>query len=309
MARKSLKNTWETSRKIEELYKKLLKNLLDPAKREIIRKSKDKEEQLTVEYVETYMRKFASAPMFLQKADEIARRITTMTLAENAKDWRDAARQASRNPKVYNLLMKELENDKEIKREFDRILENNAKLIKTLPLEIAQDIVKHIASRSFASDRPETISKEIKKFFPEHTKAKEKLIARTESAKAKAALKEARAKSIGVYWYVWHSTDDQRTRPAHAFMNNVICNYEHNPSPEELAKKYGKYEGKSYGEYTPGGIFNCRCFAEPIIELSLIKFPCKAYDWDIDDVVQMNSAQQFKEFAESKGMPLREYDG
>ena len=309
MAKKSLRKVWETSKRIEDLYERLLKNLMDPAKKAIIQKIKDKKkkEEVTVQYVEEYLRKFAENPLFIEKAENIAKRITTMTLAENAKDWREAARKASKNPQMYNLLMEELKQDKEVKEEFDRILEENSKLIKTLPLEIAQDVVKHMASKSLAGERPENVEKELRSFFPEHTRAKEKLIARTETAKAKAALTEARAKSIGRYWYVWHSTDDQRTRPAHAFMNNVICNYRHQPSPEELAKKHGKYEGKSYGKYGPGGIFNCRCFAEPIILLDLINFPCKVYDWDKNDLVQMNSENQFKEFAKSKGMPIKEY--
>lgn len=325
MAKKSLKLTrsrWETSRRIEDLYSKLLRKLMDPAKKKVINKIKEeqkriekenkqsdpkdkKEVKVEVDEIKKILEDFAKNPVFKRKADEISKKIVTMTLAENAKDWRDAARKASRNPEMYDLLMKELEQDKEVKAEYDRLLAENAKLIKTLPLEIAKEVVDHVSAKSFASSRPEVIAKEIKKFFPHHTRAKEQLIARTESAKCKAALTEARSKSIDVYWYVWHSTGDQRTRPAHALMNNVICNYHHQPSPEALAKKKGKYEGKTYGNYGPGGIFNCRCFAEPIIELSLINFPSDVYDWEKDDIIRIGSAKQFIEYAKEKGNPVK----
>ena len=310
------KQHWETSKRIEDLYARLLRNLMDPAKKKVIAKVKqeekrikeekkqNKEQKINVKEITKILEDFARTEIFQRKADEIAKKITTMTLAENAKDWRDAARKASNNPKMYDLLMKELEENKEIKEEYDRILAENAKIIKTLPEEIAKEVIEHISAKSFESSRPETIAKEIRSYFPEHTRAKENLIARTEAAKCKAALTEARSKSIGVYWYVWHSTGDQRTRPAHALMNNVICCYNHQPSPEALAKAKGIYNGKTYGEYGPGNIFNCRCFAEPVIELDLINFPAKVYNWQMNDIITMRK-QEFIDFAKENNVPVK----
>lgn len=323
---KKLKNQkWETSKRIEDLYTKLLKRLLDPAKKKVLDKikkdlkeieEKSKEKELNAEEskkeieklkkdVVDILRNFANSEIYVKKAEDISTKIVTMTLTESMGTWKEAARKASNNPKMYELLMKEFERNKEVKEEYDRLLEQNSRLIKTLPEEIAKKVVEHVSAESFASKRPEVIAKEIRQFFPEHTKAKEKLISRTEAAKAKAALTEARSKSVGAFWYVWHSTGDQRTRSAHAFMNNVICNYRHQPSPEALAKKHGLYEGKTYGKYGPGGIFNCRCFAQPIIDIDLVSFPCKLYDWEVDDVINMNSKKQFIEFAKEKGMPVK----
>lgn len=310
------KQHWETSKRIEDLYARLLRNLMDPAKKKVLAKIKENEKKIkeaeknnkksefNIKEIEKILKDFANTEIFKRKAEEIAKKITTMTLAENAKDWREAARKASANPKMYNLLMKELEENKEVKEEYDRILAENAKIIKTLPLEIAQEVIQHVSAKSFESSRPETIAKEIRKYFPEHTRAKEGLIARTEAAKCKAALTEARSKSIGIYWYVWHSTGDQRTRPAHALMNNVICCYNHQPSPEALAKAKGIYNGKTYGEYGPGNIFNCRCFASPIVEIDQIKFPSKVYNWQVDDIINMGR-QEFIDFAKENGVPIK----
>ena len=57
---------------------------------------------------------------------------------------------------------------------------------------------------------------------------------------------------------MWHSTHDSRVRRSHAHMDGVICAWSNPPSPEALIGE------KSVGTYNPGGIWNCRCFAEPI---------------------------------------------
>lgn len=320
-----LKNVqWETSKRVEDLYTKLLKKLLDPAKKKVLDKikqdlkeieEKNKKKELNEEEnkkeierlkkdVVDILERFAKSAIYVKKAEELSKKIVTMTLADSLGTWKDAARKASNNPKMYELLMKEFEENKEVKEEYERLLEQNSKLIKTLPEEIAQKVVEHVSAQSFASKRPEVIAKEIRQFFPEHTKAKEKLISRTESAKAKAALTEARSKSVGIYWYVWHSTGDQRTRPAHVLMNNVICCYRHQPSPEALAKAKGIYNGKTYGKYGPGGIFNCRCFASPIIDLDLVNFPAKVYNWESNDIVTMGK-KEFVDFAKECRMPIK----
>ena len=164
-----------------------------------------------------------------------------------------------------------------------------------MPEDIATGVVKHISRKQFQGERSSEIAKEIKEFFPRHTKAKENLIARTETAKCKAAITKVRSEHVGIYWAKWVSSDDQRVRPSHHYMDGILFDMRHPPSPEGLAKKAGVYKGKVYGHYGPGNIFNCRCFARPLVLLTNVKFPAKVYNWKTDKIETMTKAQ-FIEF-------------
>ena len=179
--------------------------------------------------------------------------------------------------------------------QFNETVDVNTKIIKTLPLEISQDVVNHVSSKTFEGMRADEIAKEIKEYFPQHTKAKERLIARTEAAKCKSALTQARSEEIGVYWAIWKTVGDSVVRSSHDIMDNVICNYNHPPSPEDLARKAGIYNGKSYGKYLAGEIFNCRCYMAPLISYSQVKFPVKVYNWKTERIETMTK-EQFEEF-------------
>lgn len=299
---KKYNNRWQLKMRIEEKYKTWLHALLLPIKKKVIVAAKSGD----VKKVERLLKKASKSKVFRKKSEEIAKKIVTMTLEDDAKDWREAAAKSSKGKLIYDLLKSEFERDSNAKKRYDELIERNAKLITTLPDEIADDVVKHISRKSFGGERSSDIAKEIIAFFPKHTKAKENLIARTESAKCKSALTQVRSENIGIYWAEWVSTDDQRTRPSHAIMNGVICNYKHPPSPEELAKKAGVYNGKIYGRYFGGEIFNCRCFMEPIVDIDYIDFPAKVYNWKANRIETM-SKNQFLEFAKKHNYPVKEF--
>lgn len=286
---KKFKDTFSSNGRVESLYLTLINNLLKPIKKEVLKAAKSGD----VNKVAKLLVRASKSRLFNRKSKEIAKKIVSLEWEIQEKDWRTAARKASKNPEFYELLQLNLKGD--IKTHYDEIIEQNAKIIKTLPLNISRDVVKHISRKQFEGERPESLSKEIQDFFSEHSKAKEKLIARTESSKCKEALMQVRSESVGVRWAQWVSTDDRRTRPAHAFMDGVIFDYKHPPAAEELAKKAGKYKGKTYGHYGPGNIFNCRCYSAPVISLKYLKYPIQVYDWKKDAIVKMNK-QQFIDF-------------
>ena len=299
---KKYNNKWQIKLRIEDKYKTWLNALLLPIKKKVMAAAKSGD----IKKVERILKKASQSKTFRYKSHQIAKKMVTMTLEDDAKDWREAARKSAKSPELYNLLMKEFSDNKSLKDRYDELIERNSKIISTLPEEIANDVVKHISRRSFEGVRYEEVAKEILQFFPHHTKAKENLIARTESSKCKSALTQARSEDVGIYWADWHSTDDQKTRPSHAIMNGVICNYKHPPSPEELAKKAGVYKGKTYGRYFAGEIFNCRCYMEPIVTLEDIRFPAKVYNWKTNNIETM-SKQQFLDFAKKHNYPFKEF--
>lgn len=182
---------------------------------------------------------------------------------DNAKTWREAARRSGKAREIYELLRAETANF----GPFRKIIEYNAELIRSVPLRVGRDITALTAERMVEGVRADSIIREVRAQAPHLTVKHARLIARTEISKASTAVTQARAVSIGVDWYVWRTSEDQRVRSSHKHMEGVVCNFHSPPSPEELIGE------KSAGFYGPGEIYNCRCYPEPIIDTSFIEFP------------------------------------
>ena len=77
------------------------------------------------------------------------------------------------------------------------------------------------------------------------TASRAQLIARTEIAKANAALTEARAQMAGITHYIWRTMQDEDVRESHAALEGQIFAYNAPPDVDEG------------GAYNPGGVYNC----------------------------------------------------
>lgn len=135
-----------------------------------------------------------------------------------------------------------------------RLHREQVDLIKTLPLDaakVAQDMSRRVAMET--GERAETLIAKLqgfKKGYPEYAARR---LARTEVAKAQAALVKSQSEDLGIKQYVWRTVKDEAVRDSHARMNGKICSWD---SPPEVEP--GQF-------YHPGGIYNCRCYAEPIL--------------------------------------------
>lgn len=227
-------------------------------------------------------------PRFDELANLAARNIITYQANANARTWREAARKSSKGRKLYKYLRKELnKND-----EFNGLILQSADLIKTLPRNIATRVVKRVTKLGIEGKRAYEIAEDIKRYFPEATKASATLIARTQVAKTYAYITETRAKSVGVTYYIWHTVGGPRVRDSHQHMNNVIVFYSDPPSPEELIGK------KPQGRYHAGGIYNCRCYEEPVLDIEDVSFPHKVYS---NGKITRMSKKQFMKLVEKHG--------
>lgn len=163
-----------------------------------------------------------------------------------------------------------------IKGLLKQYMDENAKLIKSVPLNAAKKIEKIVLENlKTGAERAESLTDIVMQIgkLPDSMRSRAKLIARTEIAKMSTGLVKARAVSSDINWYVWRSTHDIRVRSSHKLMDKVLVAWDDPASPEELdgAKK-------SYGHYHPGEIFNCRCYARPILNAaSDIPWPAKVY--------------------------------
>jgi SPP1 gp7 family putative phage head morphogenesis protein len=105
-------------------------------------------------------------------------------------------------------------------------------------------------------------------------------IARTETAKAQAALTQTRAQNLGINWYVWRTVRD-----SHRHMEGVLVPWGNPPNPEALIGKE-----TTTGPYHAGNTFNCRCYAEPLIDIDWLEWPHKVY---IGGAIQMMNRDEF----------------
>lgn len=216
------------------------------------------------------LRLLHASEWFQTYAEQIAYRMVQGALRGNIKSWREAAFKKTNSRKVYEALKHELENTS-VGDAVARAVRENALLIKSLPLTIAESITSFAQTQYAKGGRTPAIEREIKRKAPHLAKYRVKCIARTEVSKVETELTRARSLDIGVEWYVWTTAEDQRTRKSHARMNGVIVNWRDSPSPEILVGE------SSVGHYHAGCIWNCRCISLPLIDTDEVSWPAPVY--------------------------------
>lgn len=216
------------------------------------------------------MRNFQNSEPFNSFVYSAVRRMVTPLAIQNMKTWRKAAKKSTKNPYLYKLLMREINNG--LKNDINIQIEENANLIKTLPTDVAKKVTKDIEEMALKGMRASEIAKVIREQTDKHSRASAKLIARTDVSKTTTALTKARCDNLDLHWYVWRTAEDgDRVRKSHRIMEGVLVNWNEPPSPEALAGE------KSVGNYHAGNIWNCRCYPEPLIEIDDISWPHKVY--------------------------------
>ena len=137
------------------------------------------------------------------------------------------------------------------------LLDEQVALIKSLPLEAAQRVHKLTLQGLENSVRYPEIAKEILR-SGEVTESRAILIARTEVARTATTLTKVRAQAVGSTHYTWETSRDGAVRPGHRAMQGQVCEWDNPPAVQENGKTM---------HFHPGSIWNCRCWARPIIDL------------------------------------------
>jgi SPP1 gp7 family putative phage head morphogenesis protein len=139
-------------------------------------------------------------------------------------------------------------------RVMQQLLAEQVTLIQSIPLEAAQRVHRLTLAGLEDSTRFTEIAKEIQR-TEEVTTSRAVLIARTETARTAATLTQSRAEHIGADSYIWRTSGDSTVRSDHKKLNGKIFQWNNPPVADE----------RSGERAHPGCIWNCRCFAEPII--------------------------------------------
>jgi SPP1 gp7 family putative phage head morphogenesis protein len=223
-----------------------------------------------------------------QAAEEIARRMLSRVAKTNATSWRAAARESLHSRRIYQALRTEM--DGPVGARVNELVAENARLIVGLPGELAQRAAAFVTRQQQRGLRSAEIAKELEQKLPQAAQSRAKLIARTQVGQAESALTEARSERLGLAWYEWVTSEDQRVRPSHRTMDKVLVAWSDPASPEQLAG-----EPPKAGHYHPGCVWNCRCLSLPLVSLDEVRWPHKVYG---HGHIEMVSRKQFERFVE-----------
>lgn len=127
------------------------------------------------------------------------------------------------------------------------------RLITSLPLEAAER-VQHMTREGIVKGwRADQIAAEIMR-TGEVSRSRAEMIGRTEVGRTSTLLTQARSEHVGATHYYWRSAADSDVRPTHKALNGKIIAWN---DPPECDPGYRAHAG---------AIFNCRCYAEPILD-------------------------------------------
>jgi len=135
-----------------------------------------------------------------------------------------------------------------------KLIEDQVSLITSLPLNTAQRVQDLAIRAVIEGGRSDEISGLIMAIGGT-TKARANTIARTEVSRASTMFTQARAEAIGSDGYIWRSSEDSDVRDEHKELNGKFFKWDEPP----VADKRTGIRAHA------GCIWNCRCYAEPVI--------------------------------------------
>lgn len=180
-----------------------------------------------------------------------ARRMLVDVMRRNEHAWRSLSNQ-------MGFELKRQLDDSDWGRMLQSEMARQVDLITSLPTDAATRIHKLAIGELYEVDRGAGIMKEIMRSGAV-SKSRAELIARTEVGRASSEMVKARAAEFESDGYIWRNANDRDVRPLHR-----------THSRGGIADKFYRWDdppvsGENGERSLPGGIYNCRCYAEPVI--------------------------------------------
>lgn len=135
----------------------------------------------------------------------------------------------------------------------DAFIEDNVRLIKSVSFTQLDDMKGLVLSGARKGLRVEEVRKQIQARF-DVTKSRAALIARDQTGKLNGELTQLRHQQVGITRYRWSTSKDERVRHAHRLLDGTVQEWRKAPDVGN-----GRHEH-------PGGDYQCRCNAIPIVE-------------------------------------------
>lgn len=190
--------------------------------------------------------RYAVSKSFTSWANNVAKKVIESANNADKEDWRKTAASLGKS------ISKELEAG-DVSVTFGELQNEQVTLIKSLPLKAADKVHEWTAKGITQGQRADAIIERIQS-LGELTRNRAKLIARTETARAQANLRQARAVALGSEGYIWHTMGDSVVRDDHAELDGKFFKWTDPPVVDQRTGARGH----------PGTIYNCRCFAESV---------------------------------------------
>ena len=205
-----------------------------------------------------------------ESGEAIARRMVLNVERTNAVAWRAVVARGTSmrtSQRIFAALRDELSGKTGAR--VRELIERQTQLIAALPAAVDRQTAFFIAKQQQRGMRSTAIIPELQRRLPQLRRSAVRMLARGGVARAETALTRARSEDLGIAWYEWATSEDQRVRPSHRFMDKILCAFNDPPSPEALIGV------KSQGHYAPGGVAWCRCVSLPVVELGELHWPHK----------------------------------
>lgn len=152
----------------------------------------------------------------------------------------------------------------------------NVELVSSIPSQQHGQISRLSLEGVRSGKNVREIQSEIEKQF-NLPNGRAKTIARTETAKLNSELTKTRQKDLGINFYYWATSRDERVRDSdaefnHAILDGKLCDYD-DPTiySDDGGATWKARSSIGAVELHPGEDFNCRCSAELATDLLLEK--------------------------------------
>lgn len=191
----------------------------------------------------------------------------------------------STNKKIHTGLNKEVATNKKIRELVHQSCKRNP-----LTSSVPSRAIDYIIEEYIKGKRSKSMTESLSIMLPGVSQKELEAIAINISSIASTAITHSKSQELKLPWYIWKTCQDSRVRDSHKLMQDVIVGWKYPPSPEFMNSE------KPIGTYHAGEGEDCRCYAEPVIELDYLSWPCKVYN--SGKITTMTKAQ-FMKFAKS----------
>jgi SPP1 gp7 family putative phage head morphogenesis protein len=141
-------------------------------------------------------------------------------------------------------------NDQTIKAALLDKVDENVKLIKTLPKDYYADVKKKVLQGVNRGDDFFSIREDLEKIESFNSRYRPELIARDQMSKLTGELNKLRQEDLGITHYTWRTSKDSRVRDSHRKNDGKEFSWASAPA----------------GTGHPGEDILCRCIAEPVFD-------------------------------------------
>lgn len=211
-------------------------------------------------YSKEYLGKDESPPELIAILDRIRQQYIDIETAaiKISEDMVKRGNKFNRNAfvrninKVTGIDVKDILKDEGLKGELVATVDNNVELIKTIPTEHLDRVQKAVLQGTDSGKDFFSIKKDLMK-IEGITKRRAKLIARDQVSKLNGNLNRMRQAQIGIKYYYWRTSEDERVRPTHEENNGKRFSWS---DPPALTGN-------------PGDDIQCRCTADPDLSTML----------------------------------------